>query len=69
MAKNKLLDNLIVVSMALSQIAVGLALVNGILPIVLFGWIVNAMILQVAGWVIVGTTVWGLVQKGMKMLK
>lgn len=37
----------------LAEIAVGLALASGALPIVLFNFVVPDMVLQIAGWLIV----------------
>ena len=67
MAKGKFLDNLTVVSISLAMIAIGLALTSGSLPIVLFGYALPLLILQIAGWTIVVTSIWGLIQKGMKL--
>ncbi len=53
MAKLKIAKFLNLWSGILATIAIGLALAGGVLPIVIFGWAIPLIIMQIAGWWIV----------------
>ena len=57
MVKKKLVKQLINFSAILAQIAIGLALAGGALPIVILGFVMPQIIMQIAGWTIVISTI------------
>ena len=69
MTKNNFVKMLVVWSAILAEVAIGLALASGGLPIIFGTFVMPTMIMQIAGWTVVGGGVLAALQTAGLMKK